>query len=110
MDQCAYATSKGGAITFMHYLTKELGVYGIRINVVVPSYMWGPNVEAFVKYEASNQKMSEQESKSRILSHFPLNEIPTDDDVAEVAVFLCSDRAQSVNGQSILVNGGELTR
>lgn len=110
VNQCAYAVSKGGIITLMYYLTKELGVYGIRVNSVVPSWMWGPNVEALVKFEAAKQKISEAESKSKILSRFPLNEIPMDDDVAEVAVFLCSDRARSINGQSILVNGGEFMR
>ena len=89
-----------------YYLTRELGAYGIRVNAVVPHWMWGPAVEFYVKFMAAEQKISEEECKSQIASKFPLNEIPLDDDVAEVAVFLCSDRARSVNGQSILVNGG----
>jgi NAD(P)-dependent dehydrogenase (short-subunit alcohol dehydrogenase family) len=110
VDQSAYAVSKGGIITLTYYLARELGAYGIRVNSVVPSWMWGPNVEMYVQFSAAEQKISEKEVKSQLSSKFPLGEIPSDDDVAEVAVFLCSDRARSVNGQSILVNGGEFMR
>ena len=72
--------------------------------------MWGPAVETYIQFAAAEQKVSEEELKSQIASKFPLNEIPRDEDVAEVSVFLCSDRARSVNGQSILVNGGEFMR
>jgi NAD(P)-dependent dehydrogenase (short-subunit alcohol dehydrogenase family) len=110
VDQSAYAVSKGGVITLTYYLARELGAHGIRVNSVVPSWMWGPNVEMYVQFAAAEQKISEKEIKSQLSSKFPLGEIPSDDDVAEVAVFLCSDRARSVNGQSILVNGGEFMR
>jgi len=110
IDQAAYAVSKGGAVTLTYYLARELGAYGIRVNSVVPSWMWGPSVEMYVSLMAAEQKTTEENLKSQLASKFPLHEIPTDDDVAEVAVFLCSDRARSVNGQSILVNGGEFMR
>ncbi len=109
-DHSAYGASKGGVVTLMYYLARELAAYGIRVNSVLPSWMWGPAVEMYVKFTAAEQKVNEEEIRSQISSIFPSKEIPPDDDVAEVAVFLCSDRARSVNGQSILVNGGEFMR
>jgi enoyl-[acyl-carrier-protein] reductase (NADH) len=41
---------------------------------------------------------------------FPLGEVPADEDVAEAAAFLCSDRARMITGQALLVNAGELLR
>jgi len=110
VEQSAYGVSKGGAVTLTYYLAKELGTYGIRVNAVVPSWMWGPAVEGYVQIAAAEQRVSEADVKSFLAARFPVNRIPTDDDVAEVAVFLCSDRARSVDGQSILVNGGEFMR
>jgi NAD(P)-dependent dehydrogenase (short-subunit alcohol dehydrogenase family) len=40
----------------------------------------------------------------------PLGEIPADEDVAEAVIFLCSDRARMITGQSLMVNSGELMR
>jgi NAD(P)-dependent dehydrogenase (short-subunit alcohol dehydrogenase family) len=45
--------------------------------------------------------------KAELAARFPLNEIPADDDVAELVVFLCSDRARMLSGQLIQVDGGE---
>lgn len=105
--QMAYASSKGALTSAMYYLAKELGPYKIRVNTVVPSWMWGPPVEGYVEMMATQQGVPREEIIGGITQNMPLGEIPTDGDIAEVVVFFASDRARMVTAQSLLVNAGE---
>ena len=96
-----------GAVT---HLTSELGRRGIRVNTVVPSWMWGPAVETYLTNTADAQGVPVEKLVSGIAANIPLGEIVPDADVAEAVVFLSSDRARSITGQSLLVNGGEYIR
>lgn len=106
--QMAYASSKAALTTAMYYLAKELGPHKIRVNTVVPSWMWGPPVEGYVQMTAKAQGVAPEEVIAGITANMPLGEIPTDGDIAEVVVFFASDRARMVTAQSLLVNAGEL--
>ena len=108
--QIAYAASKGALLSAMYYMANELGPDRIRVNMVVPTWMWGPPVEAYVKMMARQQACSEDEIIAGITASMPLGEIPADDDVAEAIVFFASDRARMISGQKLLVNAGELMR
>jgi NAD(P)-dependent dehydrogenase (short-subunit alcohol dehydrogenase family) len=110
LPQIAYASAKGALMTAMIYMAKDLGPHRIRVNTVVPTWMWGPPVEIYVKLTAQQQEKTEQEVINGITANMPLGEIPADEDVAEAVVFLCSDRARMITGQSLLVNAGELMR
>ena len=72
------------------------------MNTVVPTWMWGPPVEIYVKLTAQQQEKTEQQVINGITANMPLGEIPADEDVAEAVVFLCSDRARMITGQSLL--------
>jgi NAD(P)-dependent dehydrogenase (short-subunit alcohol dehydrogenase family) len=108
--QIAYGTSKGGLLSAMYYMAQELGPDRIRVNMVVPTWMWGPPVKAYVKMQAAQQGCSEDEVVAGITASMPLGEIPRDDDVAEAILFFASDRARMISGQKLLVNAGELMR
>ncbi len=110
MPQIAYAASKGALLSSMYHMAEELGPDKIRVNMVIPTWMWGPPVEAYVKWQAKEQGVSEQEVIGGITENMPLGEIPKDDDVAEAIVFFCSDRARMITGESLLVNAGEIMR
>lgn len=110
MPQLAYAASKGGLLSAMYYLAHELGPAGIRVNMVVPTWMWGPPVQMYVKWQADERGVPEETVVGEIAGHMPLRRIPADEDVAEAVAFFCSDRARSITGQSLLVNAGELLR
>jgi len=105
--QMAYASSKGALTSAMYYLAKELGPYKIRVNTIVPSWMWGPPVEGYVDMMAEGQGVPPEEIVAGITRNMPLGEIPTDGDIAEVVVFFASDRARMITAQSLLVNAGE---
>lgn len=106
--QVAYGSSKGGLLSAMYYMAKELGPDKIRVNMVVPTWMWGPPVEAYVKMTAKQRSCTEEEVIAEITAGMPLGEIPADDDVAEAIVFFASDRSRMITGQRLLVNSGEL--
>jgi enoyl-[acyl-carrier-protein] reductase (NADH) len=72
--------------------------------------MWGPPVQGFVKMRAKGENVPEEAIVKEITSKIPLGEIVPDEDVAEVALLLASDRARSITGQTLMVNGGELMR
>ena len=110
LPQAGYAASKGALASAMYYLADELGPDKIRVNMVVPSWMWGPPVQMFVKLEAAQQGRSEAEVLADITRKIPLREIAADEDVANAVAFLASDRARMITGQTLLVNAGELMR
>jgi NAD(P)-dependent dehydrogenase (short-subunit alcohol dehydrogenase family) len=105
--QLAYASSKGALMSAMVQMAKELGPKKIRVNTVVPTWMWGPPVQGYVKWQAKQRKVSEDEVKAEITRKFPIRAIPADEDVAEVVALFCSDRMRMVTGQFLRVDGGE---
>jgi NAD(P)-dependent dehydrogenase (short-subunit alcohol dehydrogenase family) len=108
--QAAYAASKGALTSAMYSMARELGPDRIRVNTVLPGWMWGPPVEAYVTWTAATENIPEEEVKKRLSERMALPELATDGDVAEAAIFLASDRARAITGQSLLVNAGELMR
>jgi NAD(P)-dependent dehydrogenase (short-subunit alcohol dehydrogenase family) len=110
VKQAAYAASKGALTSAMYSLARELGPFRIRVNTVLPGWMWGPPVQAYVRFTAQTEGVPEDVVLARLTERMALPEPATDADVADAAVFLASDRARSVTGQSLLVNAGELMR
>jgi NAD(P)-dependent dehydrogenase (short-subunit alcohol dehydrogenase family) len=110
LPQAGYAASKGALLTAMYYLAQELGADNVRVNMVVPSWMWGPPVEAFLSAKAKNEKRPLEEVVNEITNKFALRRMTEDGEVAEAAIFFCSDRAKAITGQHLLVNTGELMR
>lgn len=108
--QAAYAASKGALTSAMYSLAHEVGPDRIRVNTVLPGWMWGPPVEAYVQFTAHTEGVPEEEVRERLAARMALPELATDGDVADAAVFLASDRARAITGQSLLVNAGELMR
>ncbi|WP_416971521.1 SDR family oxidoreductase [Streptomyces sp. 4F14] len=110
VKQAAYAASKGALTSVMYSLARELGPYRVRVNTVLPGWMWGPPVEAYVRFTAQTEGVPESEVLGRLSGRMALPELATDGDVADAAVFLASSRARAITGQSLLVNAGELMR
>jgi NAD(P)-dependent dehydrogenase (short-subunit alcohol dehydrogenase family) len=110
VPQIAYGSSKGAGVSMMYALAPELGEHKIRVNTVVPSWMWGPNVGLYVQWQSGIQGRPEAEIRADLDAKFALREMATDHDVAEAVGFFLSDRARSITGQSLLVNAGELAR
>lgn len=106
LGEAGYAASKAALRTSAMYLAKELAPDGIRVNTVHIGWMWGFPVQMYVQYQAQQAKVPEEQIKAQIAANIPLGRIPTDDECARPALFLCSDYASAVTGAALDVNGG----
>jgi len=108
--QGGYAATKGALFTAAQVLAKELGPSGIRVNTVVPGWMWGPSVEGYFEMRERRDGRTVEEQRAAIAATIALRDIPTDDDCADAVVFFASDLSAVITGQSLDVNGGEVFR
>jgi NAD(P)-dependent dehydrogenase (short-subunit alcohol dehydrogenase family) len=106
--QGGYATSKGALLTAAQVLAKELGPHHIRVNSIVPGWMWGPSVQGYFRMMETQTGRTSQDQYDEIAAQIPLGEIPPDEDCANAAVFFASDLSSVVTGQALDVNGGEV--
>jgi 3-oxoacyl-[acyl-carrier protein] reductase len=93
--QTNYSASKAGIIGFTKALARELGVRGIRANVVAPGYVDTRLTQALPS-----------ELREGMLTSTPLGRFGTPEDVAGAVRFLCSDEASFITGEVLLVDGG----
>jgi NAD(P)-dependent dehydrogenase (short-subunit alcohol dehydrogenase family) len=101
-----YAASKGALMTAAQTMAKELGVHKIRVNSVVPGYIWGPNLERYFTQLAQQQGTTPEAVRVEIASRTALNHIPTSEEIADAVVFFASDLSRVVTGQALDVNAG----
>jgi 3-oxoacyl-[acyl-carrier protein] reductase len=90
-----YTASKAGMLGFARSLCKELGPRGIRVNVVAPG---------IVATDAAAGLSPEQEQRYRVMTS--LGRLGEPEEIADVVLFLASDRSRYVTGETIHVDGG----
>jgi 3-oxoacyl-[acyl-carrier protein] reductase len=91
-----YSSSKSAIESLTKSISKELGVYNIRVNAIAP----GPvNTEMF-------EKNTKEENIDKILKRTALKKIATTSDIANLASFLASNISSHINGEIISINGG----
>lgn len=101
-----YAASKGALLAATQTLAKELGAFGIRVNSVVPGYIWGKSLEGYFKTLAQQQGVTPQAVYDSIAARTALRHIPTSEEIAGAVVFFASDLSRVITGQALDVNGG----
>jgi len=92
----AYATAKGGVLTFTRGLAKELGPKGIRVNAVSPGMISTTFHDTFTKPEV----------REKVAASTPLRREGQAKEVADLVVYLCSNESSFITGASIEINGG----
>ncbi|UCF07480.1 MAG: beta-ketoacyl-ACP reductase [Thermoplasmata archaeon] len=90
-----YAASKGGVVSVTKSLALELAPYSITVNAVSPGYI-----------ETDMTTFSSEEEKKFYIGKIPLGRLGQPKDIAHAVVFLCSDSATYITGETIHVNGG----
>jgi 3-oxoacyl-[acyl-carrier protein] reductase len=93
--QTNYSASKAGIIGFTKALARELGIRGVRANVVAPGYI-----------DTRLTQVLDDELREAMLSSTPLGRFGDPEDVAGAVRFLCSDEASFITGEVLLVDGG----
>ena len=95
--QANYAASKAGLIGMTQSIAKEVGTRGITVNCIAPGWI---DTEMTVDLP--------EDSKKDLLDRIPIGKIGKPEDIAHAAVFLASDEASYITGQTITVDGGRV--
>ncbi|HIR28170.1 MAG TPA: 3-oxoacyl-[acyl-carrier-protein] reductase [Candidatus Choladousia intestinigallinarum] len=93
--QINYCAAKAGIIGMTKSLARELAPRGITVNAIAPGYI-----------ESDMTAVLPDKVKESVLSQVPLGRMGKPEDIAQAAVFLASDQASYITGQTLLVDGG----
>jgi 3-hydroxybutyrate dehydrogenase len=103
----AYVTAKHGLAGLSKTVALETATFGITVNCISPGYVWTPLVEKQIPDTAKARGMTEEQVKRDvILAAQPTKEFVTVDEVASLAVYLCSDAAKAITGANLSIDGG----
>ena len=101
-----YAAAKWGVIGFTRTLAIELGRDGIRVNALLPGLVEGPRIRSVIRNKAAAAGISDNEQTERSLSTVSLRCFVTQQDIANMALYLCSPFGATISGQALSVDGG----
>lgn len=93
--QTNYAATKAALVGFTRSLAREVGSRGVRVNCIAPG---------FIQTDMTNRLTDVQ--KTNLLSRIPLARLGDTDEIAKAAIFLSSDEASYITGQTLIVDGG----
>ncbi|WP_026597300.1 3-hydroxybutyrate dehydrogenase [Methylobacterium sp. 77] len=103
----AYVSAKHGIAGLTKTAALELATHGITVNCISPGYVWTPLVEAQIPDTMKARGLTkEQVMNDVLLAAQPTKEFVTVEQVAALAVFLCSDGASQITGANIPMDGG----
>jgi 2-hydroxycyclohexanecarboxyl-CoA dehydrogenase len=97
--EAVYSGAKGAVIAFSKALAREVARYDIRVNVVAPGLTETPLLQGMI--DTGNEKLIDA-----IVRSTPIRRLGTPEEVAQAIVFMASDRASFITGQTLGVGGG----
>jgi NAD(P)-dependent dehydrogenase (short-subunit alcohol dehydrogenase family) len=100
-----YAATKWAIVGLMKSLAAELGPDGVRVNALLPGVIEGPRIDKVIAARAQQLGLPEEAMREQYVSKISLRRMTTAEDVAVMALFLCSPAARNVSGQAISVDG-----
>ena len=105
-DRFAYSMTKGAVLTMTYSVARDYVAQKIRCNCVAPARVHTPFVDGFLarSYPGREREMFEQLSRTQ-----PIGRMGRPEEVAELALFLCSDAAAFITGSNYAIDGGFVT-
>jgi len=105
--KAAYVSAKHGLAGLTKTVALEVATFGITANCISPGYVWTPLVEKQIPDTMKARGMTaEQVKRDVLLAAQPTKEFVTVDEVAALAVYLCSDAAKAITGANLSIDGG----
>ena len=101
-----YSAAKWGVVGFTRTLAMELGVDRIRVNAILPGLVDGPRIRSVLRNKAQARGVGDNEETERALGTVSLRCFVTQQDIANMALYLCSPFGATISGQAISVDGG----
>ncbi|WP_434354837.1 SDR family oxidoreductase [Parasalinivibrio latis] len=102
-DRFAYSASKGAVLSMTYSVAKDFVSQGVRCNCLCPARIYTPFVEGYLNKHYPDNR---DEMFATISNYQPIGRMGTPDEVADAAVFLCSDKASFVTGNAFDFDGG----
>ena len=103
----AYKMAKSALLAMSQSLATELGDKGIRVNSILPGYIWGGTLESYFSHQAGKYGTTVDEIYKATAAASDLKRLPTEDEVASAILFMASDLSSGITGQALDVNCGE---
>ncbi len=102
-DRFAYSMTKGAVLTMTYSVAKDYMNQGIRCNSISPARIHTPFVDGFIKknYPGQEEEMFDKLSKSQ-----PIGRMGKPEEVANLALYLCSEEASFITGTDFPIDGG----
>jgi len=102
-DRFAYSMTKGAVLTMTYSIAKDYLDYNIRCNCISPGRVHTPFVDNFIanNYPGKEREMFEKLSKTQ-----PIGRMGKPEEIANLALFLCSDEAGFITGSDYHIDGG----
>ncbi|MBB3601670.1 NAD(P)-dependent dehydrogenase (short-subunit alcohol dehydrogenase family) [Mycolicibacterium sp. BK556] len=105
--QGAYKLAKAALLSMSQSLASELGEQQIRVNSVLPGYIWGGTLQGYFEHQAGKYGTTVDEIYKAAAVNSDLKRLPTEDEVASAILFMASDLSNGITGQTLDVNCGE---
>lgn len=105
-DRFAYTASKGAVLSMTYSIAKDYLPFNIRCNSISPGRVHTPFVDGFI---AKNYPGKEKEMFERLSKTQPLGRMGKPEEIANLALFLCSDEAAFITGSNYVIDGGLVT-
>jgi NAD(P)-dependent dehydrogenase (short-subunit alcohol dehydrogenase family) len=103
-----YCAAKHAVIGLVRALSVELARNGLTVNAICPGFIDTPLLDRSVDVITQKTGMSRDEAVASLTANNPQRRLIETDEVAETALWLCSDAARSVNGHALSLSGGEI--
>ena len=99
----AYVSAKHGLAGLTKTVALEVATFGITVNAISPGYVWTPLVEKQIPDTMKARGMTEEQVKRDVLlAAQPTKEFVTVEEIAALALYLCSDAAKAITGANIV--------
>ncbi len=100
-----YAATKWAVVGFTQSLAKELGPDGIRVNAILPGVVEGARIDRVIAARAEVEGIGFEEATRDMLSRVSLRRMVSAQDIAAMALYLCSPMGRNISGQALSVCG-----
>ena len=105
-DRFAYSMTKGAVLTMTYSVARDYVSHGIRCNALSPARVHTPFVDGYLakNYPGREREVFEQLSRTQ-----PIGRMGQPEEIADLALFLCSDAAAFITGSNVPIDGGFVT-